>query len=188
MTPQATTVRAVRVCQIGSMPDSTAFLAAATAITGVIVGGGLQALQQRATRRHQQRTLTDDRLWSARREVYASFLMAFNEAAHVAGGLAPRPGRTVPSGPDAREEADYHFDRTVTPALRAVQLVATREASTLAADAATSLAAFRDRMTHPVEPPPEYRSDTYNEYYVPVQMARKAFIDQAVQDLGPRKP
>lgn len=65
-------------------------------------------------------------------EAYAAFLVAFNNAAHIAGNLAPRPGRDVPSGPDARELADYFFDENVTPALRSLEIVATDEAAELA--------------------------------------------------------
>lgn len=164
------------------MADTNA-LVAATTIAGVVVGGGLQALQQRAGQKARRHELASDRLWAARRETYAQFLIGFNDAAHVLGNLAPRSGRTVPSGPDAREHAEYHFDRTITPPLRALQLVATPDANRLAMEAWAALDGFRARMTHPERPAPEYRSSEYNVHYQPAQEARQRFIEQAVIDL-----
>ena len=164
------------------MPDNFLIGAAAT-IAAVVVGGGMQALQQRSVQRAQRSQLAADRLWSARREAYTEFLIAFNDAAHVAGSLAPRPGRSVPSGDEAREVADYHFDRTVTPARRALELVATADARRLAGDATDALGRFRDRMTHPELPAPQYRSEEYEAAYQPAREARRRFEIQAVEDL-----
>jgi len=165
------------------MADGAALIATGTTLAGVLVGGGLQMLQQRAGHHARREELAADRLWSARRDAYTQFLVAFNDVAHVAGNLAPRPGREVPSGAAAREVADYHFDRTVTPALRALQLVATPETTQLAIHAADALGAFRDRMTHPDLSAPTYRSDEYDEAYLPARQARLRFEACAAEDL-----
>jgi len=169
---------------ITSVYISSTVGAAAIGVGGVIVGASLQALQQWANRRSHRRELADDRLWAARREAYGAFLVALGNSAHVAGALAPRDGRQVPHGAEAREHADYYFDQSVTPALRAVQIVATPDAAIRAAEAAAAFADFRDRMTHPSEPPPRYRSPEYSACYEPARRARDRFQGQAVRDLA----
>lgn len=167
-----------------AMADGAALIAAGATIAGVIVGGGLQVIQQSLAARARREELATERLWAARREAYAAFLIALNQAAHIAGNLAPRPGRIAPTGAQAREDADYFYDRTVMPALRALEVVATPEATMLAKEAAVAVGAFRERMTHPESPPPAYRSDEYNAAYSPAQEARDRFADQAVRELA----
>lgn len=165
-------------------PVSDALIGAAATLAGVFAGGGLQALQQRAGHRARREEASADRLWAARRDAYAEFLVAFNNAAHTAGNLAPRPGRAAQSGAEARELADYFFDENVTPALRSLEIVGTTEAAERARTAAAALSDFRDRMTHPNKPAPPYRSDEYNASYEPARAARLRFQERASAELS----
>jgi hypothetical protein len=166
-----------------SMGDTGALIVGVATVTGVLVGGGLQVLQQRRTSWSSRQQAAEDRLWAARRETYAEFLVAFNGAAHVLGNLAPRAGREPPAGPAAREYADYNFDRTVTPALRALELVASPDAAHLANEAVRALIGFRTRMIDPHAVVPAYQSETYEQHYQPAREARERFLAQAVEDL-----
>ena len=165
-------------------PVSDALIGAAATLAGVLAGGGLQALQQRAGHRARREESSADRLWAARRDSYAEFLVAFNNAAHTAGNLAPRPGRAAPTGAEAREFADYYFDENVTPALRSLEIVGTAEAAELARAAAAALSDFRDRMTHPELPAPRYRTGEYNAAYDPARAARLRFQERAAAELS----